>query len=163
MAIAGSLTYDTKLDTKGFKEGLSKVGSATKTAFAGVGVAIGTVATAITGITIAATNAYADYEQLVGGVDTLFKESSEKLQKYADEAFKTSGLSANDYMETVTSFSASLLQSLDGDTEKAVEYADTAIRDMSDNANKFGTDMEMLQNAYQGFAKQNYTINLMSA
>ena len=158
MAVAGSLTYDTKLDTKGFSDGLSKVGSATKGVFKGIGGTIAGIATAIGGITIAATNAYADYEQLVGGVDTLFKESSEKLQKYADEAFKTSGLSANDYMETVTSFSASLLQSLDGDTEKAVEYADTAIRDMSDNANKFGTDMEMLQNAYQGFAKQNFTM-----
>lgn len=158
MAVAGSLTYDTKLDTKGFSDGLSKVGSATKGVFKGIGGTIAGIATAIGGITIAATNAYADYEQLVGGVDTLFKESSEKLQKYADEAFKTSGLSANDYMETVTSFSASLLQSLDGDTEKAVEYADTSIRDMSDNANKFGTDMEMLQNAYQGFAKQNFTM-----
>lgn len=163
MAVAGSLTYDTKLDTKGFKEGLSKVGDATKTTFKVIGGAVAGIATAISGITVAATNAYADYEQLVGGVDTLFKESSEKLQKYADEAFKTAGLSANDYMETATSFSASLLQSLEGDTEKAVEYADTAIRDMSDNSNKFGTDMEMLQNAYQGFAKQNYTINLMSA
>ncbi|MBQ8206794.1 MAG: hypothetical protein IJZ77_04960 [Bacilli bacterium] len=158
MAVAGSLTYDTKLDTKGFSEGLSKVGSATKTAFKGVGVAIGAVATAITGLTVAATNAYADYEQLVGGVDTLFKESSKQLQKYADEAFKTAGLSANDYMETATSFSASLLQSLEGDTEKAVEYANSAIIDMSDNANKMGTDMEMIQNAYQGFAKQNYTM-----
>ena len=107
---------------------------------------------------MAATNAYADYEQLVGGVDTLFKESSKQLQKYADEAFKTAGLSANDYMETATSFSASLLQSLEGDTEKAVEYANSAIIDMSDNANKMGTDMEMIQNAYQGFAKQNYTM-----
>ena len=158
MAVAGSLTYDTKLDTKGFSDGLSKVGSATKTAFKGVGVAIGAVATAITGITVAATNAYADYEQLVGGVDTLFKESSKQLQKYADEAFKTAGLSANDYMETATSFSASLLQSLEGDTEAAVEYANNAIIDMSDNANKMGTSMEMIQNAYQGFAKQNYTM-----
>lgn len=158
MAVAGSLTYDTKLDTKGFKEGLSKVGSATKTAFKGVGVAIGAVATAITGITVASTKAYAEYEQLVGGVDTLFKESSKQLQKYADEAYKTAGLSANQYMETVTSFSASLLQSLGGDTESATEYANRAIIDMSDNANKMGTSMEMIQNAYQGFAKQNYTM-----
>ena len=158
MAVAGSLTYDTKLDTKGFSEGLSKVGSATSTAFKGVGVAVGAVATAITGITIAATNAYGEYEQLVGGVDTLFKESSEQLQKYADEAYKTAGLSANKYMETVTSFSASLLQSLDGDTEAAAEYANSAIIDMSDNANKMGTSMEMIQSAYQGFAKQNYTM-----
>jgi len=102
--------------------------------------------------------AYADYEQLVGGVDTLFKESSQKLQTYAANAYKTAGMSANDYMETVTSFSASLIQSLGGDTEKAVKYADMAITDMSDNANKMGTDMSLIQNAYQGFAKQNYTM-----
>lgn len=103
-------------------------------------------------------SAYADYEQLVGGVDTLFKESSGKLQEYASNAYKTAGLSANDYMETVTSFSASLIQSLGGDTEKAVKYADMAITDMSDNANKMGTDMSAIQSAYQGFAKQNYTM-----
>ena len=82
---------------------------------------------------------------------------------YAENAYKTAGMSANDYMETVTSFSASLIQSLGGDTQKAAEYADMAITDMSDNANKMGTDIESIQNAYQGFAKQNYTINLMSA
>lgn len=101
---------------------------------------------------------FAEYEQLVGGVDTLFKESSQKLQEYANDAYKTAGLSANDYMETVTSFSASLIQSLGGDTEKAVKYADMAITDMSDNANKMGSDMSSIQNAYQGFAKQNYTM-----
>lgn len=101
---------------------------------------------------------YADYEQLVGGVDTLFKENSKKVQEYADNAYKTSGLSANEYMETVTSFSAGLLQSLKGDTSKAAEVADMAIIDMSDNANKMGTDMSMIQSAYQGFAKQNYTM-----
>ena len=109
--------------------------------------------------TIAASvGGYADYEQLVGGVETLFKDSSETVQKYAANAYKTAGLSANAYMETVTSFSASLLQSLGGDTEKAAKYADMAITDMSDNANKMGTDMTMIQNAYQGFAKQNYTM-----
>lgn len=102
--------------------------------------------------------AYADYEQLVGGVDTLFKESSATLQAYAANAYKTAGMSANEYMETVTGFSASLIQSLGGDTEKAVKYADMAMTDMSDNANKMGTDMEAIQNAYQGFAKQNYTM-----
>jgi uncharacterized protein YukE len=106
---------------------------------------------------------FADYEQLVGGVDTLFKDSSQKLQDYANDAYKTAGLSANDYMETVTSFSASLISSLGGDTEKAVKYADMAITDMSDNANKMGSDMASIQNAYQGFAKQNYTIEIMSA
>ena len=101
---------------------------------------------------------YAEYEQLVGGVDTLFKESSQKVQEYANNAYKTAGLSANEYMETVTSFSASLLQSLNGDTAKSAEVADMAITDMSDNANKMGTSMESIQNAYQGFAKQNYTM-----
>lgn len=101
---------------------------------------------------------YANYEQLVGGVDTLFKESSNKVQEYANNAYKTSGLSANEYMETVTSFSASLLQSLNGDTAKSAKVADMAIIDMSDNANKMGTDMSMIQSAYQGFAKQNYTM-----
>ena len=94
----------------------------------------------------------------VGGVDTLFKDSSQELQTYAANAYKTAGMSANDYMETVTGFSASLIQSLGGDTEKAAKYADMAITDMSDNANKMGTDMSMIQSAYQGFGKQNYTM-----
>ncbi len=106
---------------------------------------------------------YAEYEQLVGGVETLFGESADVVMEYANNAFQTAGLSANQYMETVTSFSASLLQSLGGDTEEAARVADLAITDMADNANKMGTSMEMIQNAYQGFAKQNYTINLMSA
>lgn len=105
-----------------------------------------------------AIESYADYEQLVGGVDTLFKESSKKVQEYANNSYKTAGLSANEYMETVTSFSASLLQSLNGDTEKSAEVANMAIIDMSDNANKMGTSMSMIQSAYQGFAKQNYTM-----
>ena len=103
-------------------------------------------------------NQYADYEQLVGGVETLFKDSADVVQQYAQNAYKTAGLSANDYMETVTSFSASLIQSLDGDTAKAAEVANQAITDMSDNANKMGTSMESIQAAYQGFAKQNYTM-----
>lgn len=105
-----------------------------------------------------AISAYGDYEQLVGGVETLFKDSSDTVIQNAANAYKTAGMSANEYMETVTSFSASLLQSVGGDTVKAAEQADTAIRDMSDNANKMGTSMEAIQNAYQGFAKQNYTM-----
>lgn len=101
---------------------------------------------------------FAEQEQLIGGVDTLFKESSAQVQQYANEAYKTAGLSANQYMETVTSFSASLLQSMGGDTQAAAEKANRAITDMSDNANKLGTDMTSIQNAYQGFAKQNYTM-----
>ncbi len=131
-------------------------------ALKGAAVAIGAVAVAAGAAAVAmgkaVVGAYADYEQLVGGVDTLFESSSQKVQEYANDAFKTAGLSANEYMETVTSFSASLLQSLGGDTEKAAEYADRAIIDMSDNANKMGTDMASIQNAYQGFAKQNYTM-----
>lgn len=101
---------------------------------------------------------FAEQEQLIGGVDTLFKESSAQVQQYANDAYKTAGLSANQYMETVTSFSASLLQSLGGDTAAAAQKADQAITDMSDNANKLGTDMQSIQDAYQGFAKQNYTM-----
>lgn len=101
---------------------------------------------------------FAEQEQLIGGVDTLFKESSAQVQRYANDAYKTAGLSANQYMETVTSFSASLLQSMGGDTQAAAEKANRAITDMSDNANKMGTDMTSIQNAYQGFAKQNYTM-----
>ena len=128
----------------------------------GIGAAMGAVAVAAGAAAVKlgkeVIDAYADYEQLVGGVDTLFKESSQELQKYAANAYKTAGMSANDYMETVTSFSASLIQSLGGDTEAAVKYADMAITDMSDNANKMGTDISLIQNAYQGFAKQNYTM-----
>lgn len=120
--------------------------------------AVGAAAAGITALTTAAVNNYAEYEQLVGGVETLFKTSSDKVMKYAKNAYKTAGLSANEYMDTVTSFSASLLQSLGDDTNAAAEYADMAITDMSDNANKMGTSMEMIQNAYQGFAKQNYTM-----
>lgn len=97
-------------------------------------------------------------EQSLGGVETLFKDSSDKVKQYASKAFETSGISANEYMQNVTSFSASLLQSLGGNTSKAADVADMAMRDMSDNANKFGSDMESIQNAYQGFAKDNYTM-----
>lgn len=132
----------------------STIGAVGKLAVAGVAAA----GTAIGGFVTKSVQAYANYEQLVGGVDTLFKESSQLVQQYADQAYKTAGLSANAYMETVTSFSGSLLQSLGNDTEKAAEYGNLAIMDMSDNANKMGTDMGMIQNAYQGFAKQNYTM-----
>lgn len=100
----------------------------------------------------------ADLEQQIGGVETLFAESSAIIRQYADDAYRTAGVSANEYMKNVTSFSASLLQGLGGDTAKAAEYANTAMVDMSDNANKFGTDIGAIQNAYQGFSKQNYTM-----
>ena len=113
---------------------------------------------ALVGLGKQSIQGFAEQEQLIGGVDTLFKKSSAQVQQYANDAYKTAGLSANDYMETVTSFSASLLQSLGGDTAAAAQKADQAITDMSDNANKMGTDMQSIQNAYQGFAKANYTM-----
>lgn len=119
---------------------------------------VGELARKIGELTTTAVSNYADYEQLVGGVETLFGDSADTLVKYADSAYKTVQLSANDYMETATSFAASLIQGLGGDTEAAVELTDLAITDMADNANKMGTDIESIQNAYQGFAKQNYTM-----
>jgi phage-related protein len=156
--------YDKKLNNAESKAG--KAGKIIGGAFAGASAAIGAIgtaaigagATAVGALTKSAVESYASYEQLVGGVDTLFGKSSQKVQEYANRAYETAGMSANDYMETVTSFSASLLQGLGGDTKKAANVADQAIVDMSDNANKMGTSMEMIQNAYQGFAKQNYTM-----
>lgn len=136
----------------------SKLGNGLKVIGAGAAVAVGVAGTAAVTLSKQVISAYADYEQLVGGVDTLFGEASKKVQQYADEAFRTAGMSANEYMETVTGFSASLLQSLGGDTEKAADVANQAVTDMSDNANKMGSDITSIQNAYQGFAKQNYTM-----
>ena len=160
-------------DTSGLDSGLSEAesqteGFASKTTskLSAIGKTVGkaalaATAAAATGIAALTKNAvdnYAEYEQLVGGVETLFKESADQVEQYASNAYKTAGMSANAYMETVTSFSASLLSSMDGDTAKAAKKADLAITDMSDNANKMGTSMELIQNAYQGFAKQNYTM-----
>lgn len=141
--------------TSGLGEKL-KSGLVTAGKVVAAGVAAG--ATAIGALGTKAVAAYADYEQLVGGVETLFKDSQDQVMDYANNAYKTAGVSANEYMETVTSFSASLLQSLDGDTSAAADKANLAITDMSDNANKMGTDMTSIQNAYQGFAKANYTM-----
>lgn len=124
--------------------GLSKV--------AGVGLA------AAGGAVVKIVDAYADSEQLIGGVETLFKDSAGEIKRAAANAYQTAGLSANEYMETVTSFSASLISSLAGDTRKAASYADMAITDMADNANKMGTDIGMIQNAYSGFARGTYTM-----
>lgn len=144
------------------KEASEKIGkffgSVAKTVGKASLAAIGAAATGIAALTKSAVENYAEYEQLVGGVETLFKDSSAKVLEYANNAYKTAGLSANDYMETVTSFSASLLQSLGGDTEKAAEIGNMAVIDMADNANKMGSSMEAIQNAYAGFAKQNYTM-----
>lgn len=134
--------------SSGFKTGLKILGAATAAAGAAVGKVVKD-----------AVQEYAEYEQLVGGVQKLFGEMDyQGVVENAQEAFKTAGLSANDYMETVTNFSASLITSLKGDTKEAVNYADKAVRDMSDNANVFGTDISSIQDAYQGFAKQNYTM-----
>lgn len=150
---------------KGFSETSSKAESLAGKLKGGLATAakvgaaaLAAAATGVAALTKASIDQYAEYEQLVGGVDTLFKTASDKVQEYAANAYKTAGMSANEYMDTVTSFSASLLQSLGGDTDKAAQKADQAITDMADNANKMGTGMEMIQNAYQGFAKQNYTM-----
>ena len=154
----GSIILKTQVDESGAKKGFTSL----KDGASKVGKALGAMgiagASAVAMITKSAVNGYAEYEQLAGGVETLFKDSANTLMGYADRAYQTAGLSANEYMATVTSFSASLLQSLGGDTAKSADYADQAIIDMSDNANKMGTSMEMIQNAYQGFAKQNYTM-----
>ena len=158
LAEDGSVVIKIKGDDSPFQKVLGKIGSAVSTAVKASAAAVGAASAGVAALGTACINAYADYEQLVGGVETLFKDSADTIQTYADNAYKTAGLSANEYMETVTSFSASLLQSLDGDTEKAAAAADLAITDMADNANKMGTAMESIQNAYQGFAKQNYTM-----
>ena len=158
LAEDGSVVIKIKGDDSPFQKVLGKIGSAVNTAVKASAAAVGAASAGVAALGTACINAYADYEQLAGGVETLFKDSADTIQTYADNAYKTAGLSANEYMETVTSFSASLLQSLDGDTEKAAAAADLAITDMADNANKMGTAMESIQYAYQGFAKQNYTM-----
>ncbi len=136
----------------GLLKGIAKTAVAT---FATASVSAGAL---LTKIGKTAVQSYGEYEQLTGGIETLFKDSYSRVMSYADDAYKNVGMSANEYMDTVTSFSARLLQGLGGDTEKAADYADKAITDMADNANKMGTSIEMIQNAYQGFAKQNYTM-----
>ena len=169
MSMIARLGIDKSDYEKGMKEaegGFKNFGSNLKKGVANVAkIAAGAAAagaTALAGITVALTksavSAYGEYEQLVGGVDTLFKGSSKRVQEYAANAYKTAGMSANQYMETVTGFSAALIQSMGGDTKAAADLADQAIRDMSDNANKMGSDISSIQNAYQGFAKGNYTM-----
>lgn len=168
-----------------------KLGNGLKTAAKIGTAAVGAAAAGITALTTAAVNNYAEYEQLVGGVQTLFGLQGQSLEEYAatvgkttdealdewlkyttgerkilnasEEAYRTAGMSANEYMQTVTGFSAALIQGLGGDTAKAADMANLAVTDMADNANKMGTSMELIQNAYQGFAKDNFTINLVSA
>lgn len=169
MSTVGKVNYDFTADTtdldkklRSVDEGVDKTSSKSSqfaNKMAGVfKAAFATASIAVAGLATAAVKSYADYEQLTGGIETLFKGSADQMFKYADQAYKTAGMSANQYMETATSFSASLIQGLGGDTAKAAEYANMAITDMSDNANKMGTSMESIQFAYQGFAKQNYTM-----
>lgn len=155
-----SSEYDRGLDnaagkTKGFG---SKIGGLLG-GVAKVGVAsLAAVSGAVIAMSKGAVSSYAQYEQLVGGVDKLYGEASGKLQAYADKAFMTAGMSANQYMETATSFSAALINSLGGNTQKAADMTDVAMRAMSDNVNVFGSSMDSVQHAFQGFAKQNYTM-----
>lgn len=141
-----------------FKSGLSKIGDFGVKAMKGLATSVGIASASIGALTKVSIDSYAEFEQLTGGVETLFKNSADTIFQYSQEAYKTAGLSANEYMSTIVGFSASLIQSLGGDTVKASEIGNQAILDMSDNANKMGTSMEMIQNAYQGFAKQNYTM-----
>lgn len=159
MGADGSLIFDTKIDTSGFSAGAGKLGSIAQTAIGTLsGLILKDGVDALVGFGQAALDSVASLEQNVGGVETLFKNSADAVIANANRAFETAGMSANQYMSTVTSFAASLMQSLGNDTEQATRYADMAITDMSDNANKMGTSMELIQNAYQGFAKQNYTM-----
>ena len=137
---------------------LSKLGSIAGAVGKGVLIGTGAVATGAVALVKSVSGAYGQLQQSIGGIETLFGDSAQKVIENANNAYTTAGISANDYMQQVTSFSASLLQSLGGDTQKACDSADMAIRDMADNANKMGTSMEMIQNAYQGFSKQNYTM-----
>lgn len=154
--ISGSIqnVLDPEADSAGKSAGL-RIGTGLKIAaaagLAAAGAALGKI------ISSSLTEG-ADLQQSLGGIETLFKKSADKMKTFANDAYKTVGLSANDYMETVTSFSASLLQSMGGNTEKAADKANMAMIDMGDNANKMGTNMQDIQNAYLGFAKQNYTM-----
>lgn len=134
------------------------LGTAAKAGVAALGAALASAATGTVALGKAALESYSQYEQLVGGVDKLFQDASPKLQEYAANAYQTAGMSANQYMEQATSFSAALINSLGGDTQKAADQADVAMRAMSDNVNTFGSNMEDVQNAFQGFSKQNYTM-----
>lgn len=159
--------YESNLKSAGhdfsrFADGLKSAAGMVGDVLAGIGkaavVGIGAAGTALTALTKQSLDAVANYEQLVGGVDKIFGESSKKVQQYANEAYQTAGLSANAYMETVTGFSASLIQGLKGDTEQAAEIANMAVKDMADNANTYGTDIAQIQSNYQALAKQNYTL-----
>ena len=157
-----SINGEAKLDTSGLQGSLSTITSAAGNVLSGLtkaaAGAMAAGATASAALAKQALDSYATYEQAIGGVETLYKTSADTVIRYAENAYKTAGMSANDYMNTVTSFAASLVSSLGGDTAQAAELANMAITDMADNANKMGTAMQSIQDAYQGFAKQNYTM-----
>ena len=158
----GDVIFNFKGDTNNIEKNTKDLANKVKGIAGGIATGLGAAAavgaTALSGMVAASVKNYADTEQLVGGVETLFKDSADQIIANSKKAYETAGLSANQYMEQVTSFSASLLQSVGGDTVAAAQYADMAVRDMADNANKMGTNIEAIQNAYQGFAKQNYTM-----
>jgi len=163
------------LDTKDYDQGLDKaekeaggvggkiasfLGATAKVAT----VAVGAAATGVAAITKQAVDAYGEFQQLEGGIETLFGDSAQKVMENASKAFETAGMSANQYMETSIQGAAALINSLGGDQAKAAEYMNMSITDMADNVNKMGTTMEAVQNAYRGFSRGNFTINnLMSA
>ncbi|MDC0803481.1 phage tail protein [Clostridium paraputrificum] len=158
----GKIIIDTTVDNSGAEKDIkslsSKIGSMAKTSATAVAGMVAAATTAVATLAGLSVKQYAEYEQLTGGVETLFKNSSDKVMEYANNAYKAAGMSANEYMNTITGFAASLLQGLGGDTEKAAKIGNMAVEDMADNANKMGTSIELIQNAYQGFAKQNYTM-----
>lgn len=166
--LVGSIFVDTKAANESISKTDEKAQNIGQTLLGGVKTAgkwagaivagASAAAVAVAGLASTTVDSYADYEQLIGGVETLFKDSAGAVQEYASQAYKTAGMTANQYMETVTSFSASLLQGLNGDTAKAASVADMAITDMSDNANKMGTSIDSIQQAYQGFAKGQYSL-----
>lgn len=158
----GKIIIDTTIDNSGAEKDIKslsrKIGSMSKTSATAVAGMVAAATTAVATLAGLSVKQYAEYEQLTGGVETLFKNSSDKVMEYANNAYKAAGMSANEYMNTITGFAASLLQGLGGDTEKAAKIGNMAVEDMADNANKMGTSIELIQNAYQGFAKQNYTM-----
>lgn len=158
MGYDGSLKFDTKIDESGFNTGIGKISSIAKKGLAVTAAAVAGTAAAFGAVTKQALDSVAKLEQNVGGIETLFKKSASDVIKNANNAYKTAGISANSYMQNVTSFSAALLQGLGGDTKKAADMADMAMRDMSDNANKMGTDMETIIQTYQSLSRGNYAM-----
>ena len=158
MAADGSVTIDILGDDSKFSKTINGLKGVASSAMNGIATGTAAATAGVVALSKAALDSYAQYEQLVGGVETLFKDSADTVQQYAANAYKTSGVSANTYMEQATAFSASLIQSLGGDTQAAAQYANQAIMDMSDNANKMGTNIESIQMTYQSLMRGNYAM-----